>query len=189
VVDADDLIAELVRMAEKGVLDRHKDLSEEEVTRRAHIIAMGALKFFMLKFDAVTSFTYNPEESLNFEGETGPYVQYAHARICSILARHVEELPKKVDFALLDRPHEERLIIMLARFPDVVREAASHYRPHLVARYLIDLAQAFNEFYHALPVLNAEQKLRDARLGLIMAVKQVLKNGLWLLGIDAPEQM
>jgi arginyl-tRNA synthetase len=189
VVDADDLIGELQKMAEKGVRQRHKNLSDKEVEKRAEMIAMGALKFFMLKFDAVTSFTYNPEESLNFEGETGPYVQYAHARISSILRKHVEKLPQKPDFGLLKAPQEESLITLLGQFPESVSEAASHYRPHLVARYLMDIAQAFNEFYHAMPVLNAERGLRDARLTLIIAVQQVLKNGLGLLGIEAPEQM
>jgi arginyl-tRNA synthetase len=150
---------------------------------------MGALKFFILKYDAERDFVYNPEESISFEGETGPYVQYAHARICSIMRKYGKPLPKKVNCEVLSTSHEERVILLLSEFPERVEEAAEHYKPHIVANYLIELAQAFSEFYHTCPILQAEREVMEARLALVVSVKQVIANGLRLLGIEAPERM
>jgi arginyl-tRNA synthetase len=189
-VDADDLIANMIDLAKVEVRKRYQDLTEEEIEHRARLIGLGALKFYMLKIDHHHDIHYDPKESLSFEGETGPYVQYAHARICSVLKKHggtVEE--KKADLGLLTHDTEKRLISLLGGFPQKVGEAAEHTRPSTIARYLLDLAQAFNEFYHACPILTEEEKLKQARLVLITCAKTVIHRGLHLLGIESPEAM
>ncbi len=153
VVDADDIIEEMRKLAWKEIEKRHKELPKEKAKKRADTIGVGALRFFMLKVDPAKDMTYNPEESISFEGETGPYVQYAHARSCSMLKKSPEKMITSVDFALLKHPKELSLISMLGNFPSAVNDAATHYKPSLVARYLIDLAQAFNEFYAECQVL------------------------------------
>ena len=188
VVDADDLIDEVTKIATKEIKKRHKDISLKEVEKRAEIIALGAIKFFMLKFDNITSFTYDPEESLSFEGETGPYVQYAHARIASILKK-AGKFKDKFNANVLNDKEDEKVILLLSKFPEVVSESAMQYKPHIVSRYLLDLSQAFNEFYHACPILENDEDIKEARLNLIVAVKEVLAKGLSLLGIEAPEAM
>jgi len=189
VVDADDLIEEMEKLSKKEIKKRHKKLSKKEIEKRAEIIALSAIKFYMLKFDNVTSFIYDPEESLSFEGETGPYVQYAHARISSILKKHNKKIPKKINYSLLKTKEDEKLISLLPKFPETTKKSAKSYKPHLLARYLLDISQAFNEFYHACPILQSDEDTKKARLNLILAVQQVLKNGLNLLGIEAPEAM
>ncbi len=189
VVDADELIEEIIDLAKKEIKKRHKGLSQAEINKRAEIIGLGALKFYILKFDNTTSFTYDPEESISFEGETGPYIQYAHARICSVMKKYNKEVKKKLNSEMLNTKEEERLITQLFNFENTVEQAANSYKPFLVARYLVELSQAFNEFYHTCPILQAEEDVKIARLNLVLAVKEVIKTGLNLLGIDAPEEM
>lgn len=188
VVDADDIMDEVATLALKEVEERYKDLSPNEKKYRAEFIALGALKFFLLRTDAVRDIIYNPEESLSFEGETGPYLQYTHARACSIL-RKAPATKGKVDFTLLHHPQELTIIKLLGEFPGKVKETAEQYKIHSICRYLLDLAQAFNEFYHALPVISEEKEVMKARLLVVKSVRQVLANGLELLGIEAPNEM
>jgi len=189
VVDADELVKEVTNLAKKEIKSRHKELSQTEVEKRADIIGLGALKFFMLKFDNITSFTYDPEESLSFEGETGPYCQYAHARICSIMDKYNKKVANKIKPDVLNTKEDEKIILILSKFPEVVEEAAENYKPNLIAHYVLDLSQAFNEFYHACPILQSDDDTKLARLNLILSVKQVLETGLNLLGIEAPKAM
>jgi arginyl-tRNA synthetase len=188
-VDADELIDEMMLIAESEITKRHDDLSHTEIKKRSKQIGLGALRFFILKMDPAKDMTYNTEESISFEGETGPYVQYAHARISSILKKHGKLIKEKVDFSLLNTDQEEQIVKFLSQFPAVVLDAELHLKPSLIARYLSDLSQKFNEFYHAHQILNEKDELRDARLFLIICIQQVLKNGLALLNIEAPDQM
>ena len=124
---------------------------------------------------------------MSFEGESSPYIQYAYARISSILAK--ANVNPKAELSLLNQKEEIELIKLLSNFPATVLKATNELRPHLIASYLYSLAQKFNEYYHAHQVLKADEKTKDARLLLISAVRQVLKNGLNLLGIDVLEKM
>ncbi|MDP3733963.1 MAG: arginine--tRNA ligase [Nanoarchaeota archaeon] len=188
VVDADDIMEEVALLARQEVTKRYSALSSAEIKKRAEFISQAALKFFLLRSDTVKDITFNPEESLNFDGETGPYVQYTHARACSIL-RKAKKSTGKVQFNLLVQPQEHLLVKLLADFPQKVDAAAQHYKPHLLCHYLISLSQGFNDFYHSTPVISDDLELMKARLLLVDCVRQVLDTGLSLLGITAPERM
>lgn len=188
VVDADDIMDEVAALAEKEVTARYPELSAAEKKKRAEAISLAAIKFFMLRTDAVRDMVFNPEESISFEGETGPYVQYTYARAGSIL-RKAGAVKGKINPALLAQPQERKLIIALLNFPELLSEVAANFKPHVLCRYLLDLAQAFNEFYHAYPVISDDKELMKARLALVEAVRQVLANGLELLGIIPLEVM
>lgn len=189
VVDADDIVSDMINLARRETRKRYKNLSAKELDKRAKQIGMSAIRFYMLKYDAIKDFVFDPEQSISFEGETGPYVQYAHARICSVLRKYKKKIPAKINFGILNTKEEKKIIILLSRFPDVVADAGEHYRPHVLCRYMLDLSQAFNEFYHAHRILQAAKTERDARIYLINCVKQILADGLDLLGIEAPEKM
>ncbi len=189
VVDADDLVAGIIALAENEIRKRYTDLSEQEIQHRANVIGMAALRFFILKYEPTRNFVFNPDESLSFDGETGPYILYAYARISSIFEKAQAKIPKKINYALLTHETESALINMLQKYPDVVKEAGDHYRPHLVARYLLDLAQSFTRFYDACPVKDAEPPLRAARLALLRAIQVALRNGLHLFHIYVLEKM
>jgi arginyl-tRNA synthetase len=188
VVDADAIIEEMISLAKKEILKRHPELEHAVLENRARQVGLAALKFYLLKIDPVKDMVYHPEESIRFEGETGPYIQYTHARIASILRKYGKTLPEKVDLTFLN---EREFIIasLLAQFPCIVEESAVQYKPSHLCRYLLDLAQESNSYYHDVPVLKADKNVQEARLYLIAAVKQVLQNGLELLGIEAPEEM
>ncbi|MBT3835958.1 arginine--tRNA ligase [Candidatus Woesearchaeota archaeon] len=188
VVDADDIMDEISELAQKEVEKRYKNLSKKERKRRGEFISLAAIKFFMLRSDASKDMVFDPKASLSFEGETGPYIQYTHARANSILKKADVKITK-VNYNLLQEPKEQALISLLSKFPTKVEETARHYKPHIICRYLLDLAQAFNEFYHACHVISEDKKLMEARVVLVAATKQVLANGLKVLGIHAPEEM
>lgn len=188
VIDADEIMDEMKALAEVEIKKRYEYLSEKEIHQRAEVIGLGAIKFLMLRSDAHRDITFNPEESLSFEGETGPYVQYTHARACSIL-RKAGKMPGKVNTSLLKNKSEQTIITFLMKFPEIVNDVAAHYRPHVLCHYLIELAQSFNEFYHSSPVISEDHELMKARLLLVDSTRQVLENGLRLLGIDAPAEM
>ena len=174
---------------QKEVKIRHKDWSTKKIDEVARKIGLGALKFGMLSQDNNRIITFKLDDWLSFEGETGPYIQYACARISSIF-RKANGFIGEIDYSLLQSNEEHLLIRKMADFEDVIRKSAENYKPSLVANYLIELSQTFNEYYHKTQILKTESTaLRGTRLALILAVKQVLKNGLELLGINSLEEM
>ena len=188
VVDADDLVREMEELSRYEIKLRHKDIEEDELADRSYKVGLGALKFFILKMDPSKEMMYDPEASVSFEGETGPYVQYTIARINSILRKYDGKVSDKVKFDIFEEDGVA-LIKLLQNFPAVVDEAGSHLRPSNIARYLLDLSQAFNEFYHSSPILQEKEDVKKARLLLSLCVKEVLVKGLDLLGISYVEEM
>ena len=182
---ADEAIAR-VRAASKR---KNPGLSEEARERAAVEVGLGAMAYAMLSVDNNRDMVFEMDRALSFEGRTGPYIQNAHVRAGSIL-RKAGGLPEQADFAYTLSEQELALVDMLARFPDVVQQAAEEYRPMVMAAYAYDLATAFHAFYHAAPVLQIESpSVRDARLRLVAAARRVLANALYLLDIRAPEVM
>ncbi len=188
VVDADDMMDRMQALAGKEIRKRDVSIGRKELEKRSLQIGLAALKYFLLKMDVVKDIHFNPEESMSFEGDTGPYIQYSYARAMSIL-RKARGRAVAFDSTVLGREKEVALLKQLADFPGTVQRAAKDMRPHYMAGYALDLATKFNEFYQAIPVLRADRKARPARLALVSATAAVLKNALGLLGIDAPDRM
>jgi arginyl-tRNA synthetase len=194
IVDADDLIAEMKKLAADEIRQRDPEgrLSDDEIGHRAKKISVGAIKFYLLRVKPTQNINFDPVESISFDGFTGPYCQYAYARISGILAKAPENLthPESSDFSLLGNPEELLLLQKLIQFPDEVGAAAREFNPSKIAVHIFNTAKAFNQFYNKHHVLRAEnQKLAGARLALIQATAVVLKKGLDLLGIDVLENM
>ncbi len=189
VVDADDLVDEVQALAYDEVDKRYSHLSEQEKQKRAKIIGMAALRFFILKISPKTDFVFNPKESISFEGETGPYVQYVYARIDSIIQKSEEEVSDFITPDLFTHETEFGLIKQLNYFPEIVTEAARTYDIHLVPQYLLNLCQTFNSFYTSCPVIQEEKGLERARLFLIRCVQIVIQKGLRLMDIDVLKEM
>jgi arginyl-tRNA synthetase len=184
VVLLEDLMKEIKEKATEEIKTRHKNMKSP--AKLAHVIGYGALKFAILKVSADKNIIFDMEKALSFEGESAPYVQYSHARANSILKN---TKINQVDYSLLTTPEEMKLISKLSQFPEVVKNVSLSLQPHLIVQYSIDLAKTFNEFYHTCQVLNTEEPLRSTRLQLVFSTKQVLKNSLSLLGIEAPDMM
>ncbi|MBP5365003.1 MAG: arginine--tRNA ligase [Bacteroidales bacterium] len=194
VVDADDLVGDMINTAremgkELGKLDGYSEAEAEEVYRT---LALGALKYFILKVDPKKTMTFNPKESIDFNGNTGPFVQYAYARIKSVLRKAQDngfEIPSQCAPDSLDGK-EIQLLRLIEQFPATVAEAGDVYSPALIANFAYDLAKEYNQFYHDYPILREEDSTKRAnRLLLSRVVAQVIKNAMWLLGIDVPERM
>lgn len=189
VVDADDLLDEIAALAKKEISRREPKLNKKELEERAEHISLAATKFFILKHDALKDFTYKPEEAISFEGETGPYIQYAHARASSIL-RKAQEKPKFSKRVLRLKEKEEHLLVReLSKFPELVEKATERLKPDVIANYAYTLAKTFTNFYSSLKVLTEDKQERQERLILTAATKQVLTNALNLLSIKALERM
>ncbi len=185
----DDLIEESVKRARQEVQKRSPHLPAAKKKRIAEAVGIGALKYAFTGISPHKPITFNWEQVLNFERNSGPYIQYSHARAANILAK-TRKKPRKPDNSLLTQPQEKRLIYHISRFPEVVNLAADSHRPELVADFANKLADDFNVFYDTVPVLKAKStKLRTARLALVKAVKTTLANALELLGIAAPNRM
>ncbi len=183
VVDADDLIAETQDLA-KGELRERYTLSEDAMDERSLKIALAAIKYQLLKVDIAKTMVFDPKQAIAFEGDTGPYLLYSYARASSILRKAVREtVPEIKDLA----PQEVRLVKKIQSFPDVVEGACQRISPTVIAVYAFELAQCFNEFYHACPVIGSDAE--GFRIALIKSFRTVLKRCLWLLGIEEIEEM
>ena len=195
VVDADDLMEEMVTTAKEVSMELGKleGRPQEEIDEIARICGMGALKYFILKVDPRKNMLFNPKESIDFNGNTGPFIQYTHARICSVLRKAKEsgfEIPTSLDVNLDVSEVEANLIQTLANFPVVIRQAGTEYSPALIANYVYDLVKSYNSFYHDFSILKEEnESVRAFRLVLSQTIAKVIKLGMSLLGIDVPERM
>ena len=190
VVDADDLISDMATTAkniseELGKID---DFSEKEKEHLYHTIGLGALKYYILKVDPKKRILFNPEESVDFQGNTGPFIQYTYARIQSILRRGaIATTPISLETL---HPKEKELIKQLQLFPETIQQAAAQYSPALVANYTYELVKSFNSFYQNVSILGADfEKEKSFRIQLSRAVSDVIKTAFGLLGIDVPERM
>ena len=195
VVDADDLIAGMIAEARNtaDAAGKFDDMDEAEKQEVARIVGMGALKYFLLKVDARKNMLFNPEESIDFNGNTGPFIQYTYARIRSILRKAAEagiEVPNTLPTDTPLNIKETEIIQHLSEFVDVVRDAARDYSPSGVANYCYDLVKEYNQFYHDFSILReADERSRTLRLVLSQQVANVVKLGMGLLGIEMPERM
>ncbi len=196
VVDADDLIDGMVQVAremaqELGKLDA---LTEEEAEKVYEMIAIGALKYFILKVDPKKNMLFNPEESIDFNGNTGPFIQYTHARIKSVLRKAEQKnivlLESAQNYPDSLSVKEEELIKRISLFPDAVRDAGKNHSPALIANYCYELAKEYNQFYHDHPILSEEDEpVRNLRLLLSAVTGKIIRDGMSLLGIRVPERM
>ena len=195
VVDADDLIEEMVQTAREtsGELGKLDGISQAEADDIARIVGLGALKYFILKVDARKNMTFNPKESIDFNGNTGPFIQYTYARIRSILRKAAEAgivIPDRLPEDVQLSEKEEGLIQMLADFAAVVRQAGTDYSPSVIANYCYDLVKEYNQFYHDFSILREENAhLKLFRLALSQNVGKIVRLGMGLLGIEVPERM
>jgi arginyl-tRNA synthetase len=191
VVDADDLMIEMTETAGKiaSELGKLEGYSNEEKAKLYNMIGLGALKYYVLKVDPKKQILFNPEESVDFAGNTGPFIQYTYARIQSIL--------RKADFNIEGQslvgelhPKEKELIKQLELFPEVIQNAANHHSPALLANYTYDLVKEYNSFYQSVSILGEENlKKKVFRVQLSKKVSEVIKSAFLLLGIEVPERM
>jgi len=190
VIYLDDLINECIERAYKEVKKRRgNELSEQQMKYIAEIVGIGALRYNIIKVQPEKDIVFKWEEALNFEGNAVPFIQYAHARACSILSK-VKDMKREFNPTLLSHISEVTLIKQLARFPLIIEEASSGYKPHIIANYLYETASKFNQFYRDCPVLPEKNiELQNSRISLVDGTRIVLKNALELLGISAPEEM
>jgi arginyl-tRNA synthetase len=191
VVDADDLIDEMEQTAKEQTeaLGKVTEYSEEEKLQLYHTIGMGALKYFLLKVDPKKRLLFDPNESVDFQGHTGPFIQYTHARIRSVLSRAEPLSPLKGEIMSLDS-EERDLILVLSQFPETITLAAAGHSPAIIANYVYELAKAFNKFYHEKSILQAEDEVtKQFRLQLSAASARIIKKAMRLLGIEVPERM
>ena len=195
VVDADDLMAEMIKDARQtsDELGKFKDMSEEERQEISRIVGLGALKYFILKVDARKNMLFNPEESIDFNGNTGPFIQYTYARIRSIMRKAAAEGIEIPATLSADAPINEKEIDLIQKMNDfatAVADAGNNYNPASIANYCYELTKEFNQFYHDYSILNAESEAeKTTRLVLAANIAKILKNGMALLGIEVPERM
>lgn len=195
VVDADDLVDEMVNSAreiakELGKVDEN---DKDALERTATMVGLGALKYFILKVDPKKNMTFNPKESIDFNGNTGPFIQYTHARICSVLSKAKEqgiEFNTDIDKTIAISDKESNLIQLISNFENTVHQAGEEFSPALIANYIYDLVKEYNQFYHDFSILREENtELKRFRLKLSDSVAKVVKTGMRLLGIEVPERM
>jgi len=191
VVDADDLMLEMEQTAKEQTeaMGKVDDFSDDEKKNLYHIIGLGALKYFLLKVDPKKRLLFDPNESVDFQGHTGPFIQYTHARISSVLSK--AEYKSTMDAGVDALAGVERdVIVLLSRYPETIKLAADGYSPAIIANYLFELAKVYNKFYHEKSILQAEDDtLKQFRLQLSAASGNVIRRGMKLLGIEVPERM
>ena len=194
VVDADDLMDDMVATAKEMGKDRETEgATEAELNEIARIVGLGALKYFILKVDPKKNMLFNPQESIDFNGNTGPFIQYTHARIKSVLRKAAAEgivLPEQLDNSIETNEKETQLIQLLASYPNVVAQAGQEFSPSIIANYAYELSKEFNQFYHDYSFLKEENPvIRQMRLVLAANVAKTIRSAMSLLGIEVPERM
>ena len=186
VIFLEDVLLQSIEKTRQIIEERNPELeNKDEVARQ---VGIGAIVFQELFNNRIKDYVFNWERTLNFDGETGPYVQYTHARACSILENADEEI-KNIDYSLLDSEEERDLLLSLFQFPQTLIDAMELNEPFYITRSIVQIAKDFNRFYSACPILSSEEDLKKARLALTYATKTVIANGLKILGIEAPERM
>ncbi|MDL2310092.1 arginine--tRNA ligase [Parabacteroides sp. OttesenSCG-928-B22] len=195
VVDADDLMAEMIQTAREisQELGKFDEMTQEEADHIARIVGLGALKYFILKVDPRKNMTFNPKESIDFNGNTGAFIQYTYARIRSVLRKAEEQgivIPETLSLTTPLAEKEEGLIQLIASFASIVKQAGEEYSPALIANYVYDLVKEYNQFYHDFSILREENvESKALRLALSANVAKIVKAGMALLGIEVPERM
>ena len=195
-VDADDLIAEMNQEAaqQTRTLGKIDDLTDAQANALFEMIGLGALKFFLLKVDPKKRMTFDPNESIQLQGFTGPFIQYTHARIKAILRKahtlNISVSSADVTAVTALEPAEREVVQLLHNYESKIREAAREYSPALIANFAYDLAKTYNQFYQAIPIFSEGDKTRLCfRIALSQAVAEVIKKSMRLLGIDVPDRM
>ena len=192
VVDADDLVSEMIATARTRTeeLGKVEGFSDEEKLSLYEMIGLGALKYFLLKVEPKKRLLFDPNESIDFQGNTGPFIQYTHARICSVLAKGFYADGKVSNYTPLLTPVERDLIVIQSKYPEIIEASAKDHSPALIANYIFELAKLYNKFYHEEPILKAEdQQIKEFRLALSKGTANILKKGMKLLGIEVPDKM
>ncbi|MFA6447235.1 MAG: arginine--tRNA ligase [Patescibacteria group bacterium] len=185
-----DFLAKVRETAKQEVINRHTDWNDGKIEHTAWCVAMGGINFAILRQDPEKIIIFDLKKALSFEGDTGPYVQYSVTRLNSILQKAgIKDKLPKADLSLLEELTEKKLALQLAKLPEVNLKAAQDYKPSVIAAWLLDTSSAVNAFYRDVPVLDADAKVRDARLRLISAAKQAMTNALYTLGIPVPDAM
>ena len=188
VVLMEQLLNEAISETAKIIEEKNPNLPHKEIVAKQ--VGIGAVIFNDLYNNRIKDVVFSWSRMLNFDGETGPYVQYTHARACSVIKKsEIENIDLNIDFSKVTDKASVEVCKLLEVYPDKIIDASKKYEPYIITRHLVDISQAFNKFYHDNPILNSDDETKKARLAIVNAVKTTLKNGLSILGIDAPEQM